>query len=296
MFQKHTVALVGLTAIVLVLTGSAVRSSGSSSFLKALGPIILPALFTWYLLMLLAYSKTITEILSGFLLTGPKGEGSHKRSLLAPIIAALVVIGLGSLLIRPEFAATLATVLQQVVGLFITKPGASSQASNTIGAAGQPASSDLFFYYTVLIFGGIVVVSFSLIGVSFFRAYAERRTLPVGQAGEHVRREMLQSVQEARSKLSARDTYPETILSCYRRMCRILSDNGHSILPTETAREFAQGISTKLELGSDSVLGLTFLFEEARYSNHRLRNEKRELAVNYLSSLEQALLSDGVKA
>lgn len=296
MLRRHTVALAGLTAIVLVLTGSAVRSSGSSSFLKTLGPIIVPAIFTWYLLMLLANSKTITEVLAGFLSTRPTGEGDHKRSLLAPLIAALVVIGLGSLIIRPEMAASLASILQQIAGLFISKAGTGPNQPNTVSTVSQPASTDLFFYFTVLIFAAIVVVSFSLIGISFFRAYSEGRALRVDEAREDIRREMFQAVREARSKLSAHDIYPETILSCYKRMCAILSDSGHSILPTETAREFAQDISTKLALGSDSVLGLTFLFEEARYSEHRLSDEKRELAVNYLSSLEQALLSEGVKA
>jgi len=107
---------------------------------------------------------------------------------------------------------------------------------------------------------------------------------------------MLQAVQQARAKLKASEKYYETILDCYKQMCRVLSDSGHSIRPTETPREFAQSVSKKLELGTDSVLGLTFLFEEARYSNHRIGDEKKELAVNYLGSLEQVLLSVGVKA
>jgi len=295
MLQRHTIALAGLTAIILILTGSAVRSTASSPVMGVLAPVIVPALLTWYLIMVLAYSKTITEILAAFLLSRPKGEGGQ-RGLLGMIIAWAIVVVLVSLISRPEIAANIAGALQQTAGYFVSKFGLSPLASNTTRTP-APSSSTLFlFYYTVLVFVGIVVVSFCLLFVSFYKAYTGARAFPIEVGEGDMRKEMLQAVQQARAKLKASEKYYETILDCYKQMCRVLSDSGHSIQPTETPREFAQSVSKKLELGADSVLGLTFLFEEARYSNHRIGDEKKELAVNYLSSLEQVLLSVGVKA
>ena len=72
-------------------------------------------------------------------------------------------------------------------------------------------------------------------------------------------------------------------------MCMILSDAGIVQIHSDTAREFAEDVSLKLRAGSDAVQALTFLFEEARYSNHQITEEKRVMAVQYLESLQQAL-------
>jgi hypothetical protein len=79
-------------------------------------------------------------------------------------------------------------------------------------------------------------------------------------------------------------------------MCAILSDRGFLISPTQTAREFGENVSRKLELGGASVSGLTFLFEEARYSDHLIEDQKRHLAMDYLNSLERVLTSVDMKS
>jgi hypothetical protein len=72
-------------------------------------------------------------------------------------------------------------------------------------------------------------------------------------------------------------------------MCEVLSGRGFIIRADQTAREFASTVSKKLSLGNDAVKGLTFLFEEARYSDHVINDDQRRLAVNKLGSLENAL-------
>jgi hypothetical protein len=79
-------------------------------------------------------------------------------------------------------------------------------------------------------------------------------------------------------------------------MCETLSEKGHNIQPAQTPREFVQNVSRKLDLKADSVKGLTFLFEEARYSNHNIGDEKRGMALNYLRSLEHALVGVGASS
>lgn len=295
MLQRHTIAIVGLTALILILSGSATRGTARSTALGAVAPLIVPALLTWYLIMMLVYGKTIIEILAAFLLSRPRGEGGHKKSLIATIIAWAIVIGLASLLVRPEFASGIAGVLQQVAGFFVSRFGRSPEASGANGTIAPSSNSVALFYYAIIVFAAIVMVSFSLLFASFHRAYANSRTFSI-EGNEDLRKELIQTLQQARTELGAKEGYHETILKCYKQMCKILSDRGHSIVPAQTAREYAENVSRKLGLGSDSVRGLTFLFEEARYSDHHLGDEKRELAVDYLNSIEDVLLNVGAKA
>jgi hypothetical protein len=149
------------------------------------------------------------------------------------------------------------------------------------------------FYYTILVFGAIILVSFSLILGALRSAYLERRALT---DNSELKNGTLDIIQDAMAKLESRQKYNEIILECYRQMCETLSGKGHlSIQPAQTPREFADGVSGQLDLDAESVKGLTFLFEEARYSKHTIGDDKRGLALNYLRSLEHALIGVGAK-
>jgi hypothetical protein len=291
--EKQTISLIVLTAVILILTGAAVGKTPGIPALGVVAPIIIPALLTWYLLMILAYGRRIIEILTAFFLTRPKQEGRRTQSLLATILAWVIVLIIVVVIMRPEVANLLAKAIQQVAQAF-------SSTLNTLRQTPQPATTSnpsapnmIMLYYSLIIFGGIILVSFSLFFGALRRAYKEIRTISADE--QELRKEVLEVVQGTRTKLQTNERYHEAILECYQRMCEILSGRGHEIQPSQTAREFAERISGKLEIETESVTGLTFLFEEARYSDHEIGDEKRGLALNYLSSLEHALLSVGAK-
>jgi len=73
-------------------------------------------------------------------------------------------------------------------------------------------------------------------------------------------------------------------------MCNVLLDCGFRIAPTQTASEFARNVSIRLGLGGSAVNGLTFLFEEARYSNHQIDDSRRADAISQLENLERSLV------
>jgi len=118
-----------------------------------------------------------------------------------------------------------------------------------------------------------------------------------GKSEYELRKSAVDAVQLAITALITAKEYREVILQCYRRMCTILADSGIVTKQSETAREFAVGISRKLQMSTGAVHGLTFLFEEARYSNHQMTDQKRAAALNHLQSLQQELsISSGVSA
>lgn len=287
MTQRHTVALICLTLVVLVLTGATVRGSGDVGLLGVVAPVIVPAILTLWLIAVLAYGRSIIDALAAILLSRPKEPKEHRNSLLGILVAWVLIFALVSLMTRPEVYQTISGAIQQMAGFLVTRLGVAPPSPNV--SASPSKSTLLLFYYSIVIFAAIIVVSFSMIFASFYRAYREVRARPVG-VDSAARREVLSAVHDARTKLEANGSYHEVILECYRRMCQVLSNKGFAIAPSETAREFSEDVSRKLELGRASVNGLTYLFEEARYSDHVIEDEKRLMAVRYLSSLEQSLV------
>jgi hypothetical protein len=297
MLQKQTAVLIGLMAIVLILTGSEVRGTASSTALGVLAPVIIPALFTFYLIIVLAYGRTITEILAAFLISGPRDEGRHMAGLLATIFAWAIVVSMIGLLVRyrTELAQLMANVLQQAGAVFLSTLGVSPHTIQSEAASNASATNMMLFYYTILVFGAIVLVSFSLLIAAVHKAYTDARSIAAGVTQSGPRQEVLEVVQEALTRLEESERYDEVIIKCYKQMCRILSDRGYVIGVAQTAREFAENVSSKLDLGVDSVRGLTFLFEEARYSDHWIGGEKREMALSCLNSLASAFGGVGAK-
>jgi len=292
MFEKQTAALVGLAVIIVVLTGASIGSAPSTPILGVVAPVIIPALLTWYLLVILAYGQRIIEMLAAFFVARPLKETRYTQSLLSSVLGLVIVVALAVVIVRFEVLQNLASAFQQAAEVFSSNANALSP-TNQMRAESSPSPIDVFlYYYGWLILGAIVVVSFCLFLGGMRKAYTEIRA---GTGEQRLREDVLEVVQGTRAKLEARERYDEAIIECYRQMCDILSSRGYDVTPAQTAREFATQVSEKLDLATDSVKGLTYLFEEARYSDHRIEDEKRQIAVNYLNSLEHALMDVGAQ-
>jgi|GEM_PF-1148715 len=293
MLRRQTPVLIALTAIILVLTGSVVRAATGSPAFGVVAPLIIPGLLTLCLIMMLGYGKAIAEILAGFLLSRARGKDQQKISLLVIILAWAIVIALAIVIFRADVIGLIAGSFQQITGLLLSTLRVPPQPIATVAPELRESNAPLY-YYVVLVFGAILLVTFSLFAVAFHKAYAYSRGLPTAEES-NLRQQILGAVQDTRTRIGAGRRYHEAVLMCYREMCRFLSDRGHIIEPTQTPREFAEVVSARLKLGTDAVNGLTFLFEEARYSSHEIGDEKRVLALNHLRSLEKDLMGVGAK-
>lgn len=284
MVHRNSIAVVGLLFIVLMMTGFVVGRVPHASALGIVTPFILPAILTFTFLVVLAYGRAIIEMLTAFLLNRPKQEG-RKISPLASLLGYIVVIITLILLVRTGVIQKFFNILQQTASL-IASSGAQILRTNQGIKSAPSAITMALSYYTVLIFAGLIFLSVVLFFAAIRLAYREAHET---FSGEQIKLEALQVVQQAANSLRNNTEYEETILKCYRQMCNVLSGRGFIIASEQTAREFASTVSQKLNLGSDAVKGLTFLFEEARYSAHIISDDKRRMAVNELGSLENAL-------
>jgi hypothetical protein len=287
MHLRPNILLVALFAVILILTGSVSWSTPGPPLLGAMAPIIIPTLLTWYLIIVIVNRSSIIDILAAFFLARPKREGPHVN-LLAVVLGWAIVLVIAFVLV-PPLLRNISDALQ-MSSAFLTQ--ITSWIPRTPQTQATPAVSPttlLAYYYTVLMFGAIAVASFVLLFLSFRRAFKEiRETGPIENPAE-LRKQALGVIQETMTKISSDNAYHELIVKCYKQMCNVLSDNGFKIGSAQTAREFSASISGKLGLGEESVQGLTLLFEEARYSDHNIDDDKRTLAVNQLSSLSRAL-------
>ena len=288
MAQQQTLAEAALLIIVLVLTALTIGGTPRAPILGALAPFILPSLFTLYLLTMLIYGKRIIESLAQLFSRKHEADIQQKTSLLSTILSYAIVIVVLLILIRTGAVQRLITSLQQNL-VFVPSSGLQPGGTSQLTPSSPSLLGIALYYYTATIFVGVAALSLILF---FGGLHMALRTGPQSAAedeGEQLREETLQLVREAVTRLKTDSRYQDIILRCYKQMCTTLSEHGLRIREDETAREFASSVSGRLGLGGEAVKGLTFLFEEARYSNHEMDDNKRSMALNELDSLEHAL-------
>jgi len=283
--ERRVVISAGLLAVIALVTMFTAGAGRQPIFLAALAEYLFPTILTLYLLGLLIYAKAVVEILASAILGQHKAKGSRGSSawiLLGYAITLILLI----VWIRSGIAQKIIGVAASLASKWFSPPQIQS-----LTPFSSVSVNPLVYYYTVLLFATIIIASFALLFLAMRKAYGWSREDNAILEEIDARREALGIVHKAAVSLRLTGDYREVILKCYRQMCQVLSDHGFMIGIHETAREFAQGISQKLELGSDAVTSLTFLFEEARYSDHQIDNAKRSTALTQLENLERALSS-----
>ena len=287
MLQKGWIASAVLVCVIAIFTAFAAGSQPKPVLIGDFAQYIFPALLTICLLVLLYNARDIIEVLASSILGRREPQGSRGKSwavLIGYVIAMLLIVLLfRSLAMQRMIGALAAAVVATAAALRVAQ-------MQPLTAASSP--NVYLYYYIVLAFAALVLVSFALLFGGLHKAYSWAREARAPPTTETVRREARMVVQRAARDLRLTGDYRETILNCYRQMCRVLSLHGFQIRLHETASEFSNTVSSKLGLGGDSVRYLTFLFEEARYSDHQIDNTKRAKALNQLESLEH-LLGDG---
>jgi hypothetical protein len=287
---KQTKVLTGLLLTILILTGViAGANARAPPILGSLAPILALAFMTWYLILLIVNRDEIIAALAAILLSRHR-DNEPKANFLFTIIVYSIFIGIMILVLWSGLPQRFLNGLQGIIIQSTTGNQTSPPPQITPIANLFPTAP--IIYYGVFVFAAIFIVSLLLILRGVHSAFQSRQAVLQEHEEEiELKQEAFEAVQETIVRLKSSKEYHETICQCYQRMCKILSDAGLTISPTETAREFAEGISAKLGVGRDAVRGLTFLFEEARYSDHRINEEKRVTALSYLESLQQVLSS-----
>lgn len=288
MSARNVISLSILLIVVLVLTGSVVGGVPASPVLGGLAPILILALMTWYLIILIVNRGDLIAGLAAIFKLRRRPE-SAPTNLWLTIAVYAALFGLGIVAMWTGLPQRILSRLQEMATLTIS----GTQNTNKLPPSQSNPIAGLFpatpfIYYGILVSAAICVVSFTLI-LGGLRLAIKTRELGSDHSEEKMKVNAVEVLWQTITRLKSAKEYHETILQCYKRMCEILSKAGLEAAPEETAREFAESISAKLHIGEEAVTGLTFLFEEARYSNHEISEDKRIMALNHLGLLQQAL-------
>jgi hypothetical protein len=271
--------------MILILTGSVVSQVPGSPMLGGLAPILILTLMTWYLLILIVHrSEIMTALAAIFKLRRKTKPDETNVWLTIAVYATLIVLGIVAL--WTGLPQRILGRLQGMAILFGTENSSRPSSQSNPIAGILPVTP--FLYYGLVVSAAILALSFVILLGGLSLALKTREVNPNDSELE-MKMNAAEVVRQAITGLRTAKAYHETILQCYKLMCKVLSGAGIDVEPAETAREFAESISTRLELGKDAVRGLTFLFEEARYSDHEISEEKRIMALNHLKSLEHTL-------
>ncbi len=284
--QRELILPIALLCVIALFTALATSTAPRPPMIGAFAEYLLPAILTIYLLAVLAYSKTIVELLAAFFLGNRKQNASGGRSF-AVILGYVIGFVLFFVFFRIVMSQSISGVFQTAANLIGT--WFHPTQSQTVAPSGGASANPFLFYYTLIIFGTTVVVALALFFGGIRKAYEWAREEYAPYNAEAAKREALGVVQKAVTALRLNGDYREAILRCYRQMCQVLASRGFNIGLQETAREFSESISHKLELGGEAIRSLTFLFEEARYSDHLIDDTKRAVALSQLENLERSL-------
>jgi len=273
------------------MTGAFTHQIGSRNVtLGLLGPILPPAFLTFYLILILVFSKSIIEAITNFFVIGPSGPRKGNNLFISLLFFLFITIVI-AILSRSNPAVLLAFLgaLQQAATLFTSATRIShSQTAWTSNVMMSATQSSFLIYYSFIVFGAIFVVSLTYILIAFHRGVVSNRS-DVIVPGYIAKEKATEIVRRTVKMLESGRNYHDTILDCYRQMCILLGETGLMIGSEQTAREFSLQASNKLQFGREAVQVLTFLFEEARYSQHSLDDRKRSLAISQLRTLEREL-------
>jgi len=154
-------------------------------------------------------------------------------------------------------------------------------------AAVPPISTSGAFLIAMLVFAAVLVAVFlfarfsrvppHLVGLADARQRTRRRY----EAASTLRRTLLD--------LEAGRDFRTTVLTCYQKMCSILSIRGVSHQEVLTPREIEIQALSELGLSQKSIGDLTSLFEEARYSDHEIGQSQRDRAMECLTAISSEL-------
>jgi len=137
----------------------------------------------------------------------------------------------------------------------------------------------LFTFWQILAIIGIILILGTLVGLGL--SLRRRRLAALD--------EMAGVFSYTAELLAAGDEIREAIFTCYESLCNILMRNGFLRRDFETVREFEMAIRKALPISEEALVALDRIFEEARYSSHKLGDGHRQNAQHALSMVLQEI-------
>ena len=199
------------------------------------------------------------------------------------------------------WAIAILVLTQKCGGIFCNTQGHPPQGADKVASATPSAPLPFLGAITQLssfvqtnwfftAFLGFLVLSTVIVARGIIVSWSGTKRDLVGQLGQPSA-EGIASVEDALRILETRtEVDPRTrIINCYMRMVQSAQRLGASITSDQTARELEMAIRKMLVIRGSSMRELTDLFEEARYSLHRITEDDADQAQQCLIDIAREM-------
>ncbi len=231
-------------------------------FLSAQNAWILTRTFITLLIVIVAVS-----------ILGPMLASDNE--LLAKIITPALIILSISLLVMVNFEP----MNQAVFG----GEGVLSPQLGEKGLSQGGASSTMSIYIL-----GAIMASLIFIAINVYKR-REEEIEEVKEEDGGSKKEISSKIEKMVDRFDKREDMRFKIIKIYSLMSRLLEEKGVSEKDFLTPREFEERAEDRLGISKPTLSHLIDIFEEARYSSHRMDETSKDNAQLYLSKLKEEL-------
>lgn len=240
------------------------------------------------LALVLAGAGTVGVTALAFLVAQASRSGrEHDRELvvgqcrsywLHNLVAAILALAFaGALIAAAVLGATSSPTAPQVVGGSSHGPGLPERRAGATSSFALPG----WLPWTLL-----AIVVLAVVAGAIFIAMRSRRRPREESADRAVRRAAVEAAIDA---IERRDDPRRAVIAAYTAMEQVLAAHGVARANTEAPREYLYRLLVTTSPAEREARTLTALFEEARYSTHRLPDQARDDALSALGKLREQL-------
>jgi hypothetical protein len=134
-----------------------------------------------------------------------------------------------------------------------------------------------------------LVVLASSAGYGYYRWRASKAAFVAREVPLAVSEDIAASIGDAIDDLEAEPDARRAVIAAYARMEAVLSRNGFTRAPSETAIEYLRRILLALTSRGDAVSRLTTLFEQAKFSQREIDSSMKQDAIGALRDIREGL-------
>lgn len=156
---------------------------------------------------------------------------------------------------------------------------------------GTPTKVEPTFKWPVLWVALVLVAAAAVPIVREARRRKARRT-PLDREPPALADELSDEISLALDDLRSENDIRRAVIAAYARMEKVLARSGLRRRASETALEFLRRVLADLRVSAPAAQALTALFEEAKFSSHRLGESARTRAIDALETIRSDLLAE----
>lgn len=181
----------------------------------------------------------------------------------------------------------LAAVVRSGIGFSFGGP-LPSLPDWTWSGGGAADQADPGFAGTLISMVIVAALISTLLGLLLYQRLSTREE-DLGDSDQVVEEDLSTTLDRAIMDLHKGKDVRDVIFRCYLQMCYIMEKQGVTQEKFITPRELRNKAIVHLPVDESIVTDLTTLFEEARYSTHRLGDDKRKKALGDLKNFKEEL-------